>query len=83
VLQLLNAHNSAISEAAYLEVIRRKTASSSKRPLNWGRSWRSERGARGRFRALRHALGTAFQLIDDVLDYSGDAAHTGKNLGDD
>jgi len=28
-------------------------------------------------------LGTAFQLIDDVLDYSGDAAHTGKNLGDD
>jgi len=28
-------------------------------------------------------LGTAFQLIDDVLDYSGDATHTGKNLGDD
>jgi octaprenyl-diphosphate synthase len=28
-------------------------------------------------------LGTAFQLIDDVLDYSGDAGHTGKNLGDD
>ena len=28
-------------------------------------------------------LGTAFQLIDDVLDYSGDHAETGKNLGDD
>ena len=28
-------------------------------------------------------LGTAFQLIDDVLDYSGDAASTGKSLGDD
>ena len=28
-------------------------------------------------------LGTAFQLIDDVLDYSGDRAQTGKNLGDD
>jgi octaprenyl-diphosphate synthase len=29
------------------------------------------------------ALGTAFQLIDDVLDYAGDAAEMGKNLGDD
>jgi octaprenyl-diphosphate synthase len=28
-------------------------------------------------------LGTAFQIMDDVLDYSGDAAHIGKNLGDD
>ena len=28
-------------------------------------------------------LGTAFQLVDDILDYSGDLAQTGKNLGDD
>ena len=38
---------------------------------------------RGRLRRLRPHLGTAFQLIDDVLDYSGDLHETGKNLGDD
>ena len=38
---------------------------------------------RGRLRRLRRHLGTAFQLVDDVLDYSGDLHETGKNLGDD
>jgi len=55
VLQLLNAHNSAISEAANLEL-----SAQDRKALRSGRSTggdpgRSERGARGRFRALRHA----------------------------
>jgi octaprenyl-diphosphate synthase len=84
VLQLLNSHNTRVSEGEYLEVIRRKTAKLFEAAAQLGgilgnASPEIETG-------LAHYgmhLGTAFQLIDDVLDYSGDAAHTGKNLGDD
>src|SRR5712691_8233115 len=84
VLQLLNAHNSAISEAAYLEVIRRKTAklfeaAAQLGAILGGASAELEDG----FARYGMHLGTAFQLIDDVLDYFGNASHTGKNLGDD
>ncbi len=84
VLQLLNAHNSTISEAAYLEVIRRKTAKLFEAAAQLGAilGEASAELERGLARYGMH-LGTAFQLIDDVLDYSGDATHTGKNLGDD
>src|SRR2546422_822811 len=84
VLQLLNAHNFSMSEAAYLEVIRRKTAKLFEAAAQLG-AILGGAGAdieRGLARYGMH-LGTAFQLIDDVLDYSGDATHTGKNLGDD
>jgi octaprenyl-diphosphate synthase len=84
VLQLLNAHNTAITEAEYLTVIRRKTAKLFEAAAQLGAL------IAGVPDALVEALGqygmhigTAFQLIDDVLDYSGDAASTGKNLGDD
>src|SRR5262245_1334501 len=84
VLQLLNAHNSGIGESDYLEVIRRKTAklfeaSAQLGAILGGASPELEAG----FARYGMHLGTAFQLIDDVLDYSGDATHTGKNLGDD
>lgn len=84
VLQLLNTHNFAVTEAAYLEIIRRKTAKLFEAAAQLGAilgeaSAESERG----LAQYGMHLGTAFQLIDDVLDYSGDAAHTGKNLGDD
>src|SRR5437879_7579271 len=84
VLQVLNAHNSTISEAAYLEVIRRKTARRFEAAAQLGAilGEASAELERGLARYGMH-LGTAFQLIDDVLDYSGDATHTGKNLGDD
>ncbi|HKC53723.1 MAG TPA: octaprenyl diphosphate synthase [Burkholderiales bacterium] len=84
VLQLLNARNSAISEAAYLEVIRRKTAKLFEAAAQLG-AILGEASADLEHGLARYGmhLGTAFQLIDDVLDYSGDAAHTGKNLGDD
>ena len=84
VLQLLNAHNFAISEASYLEIIRRKTAklfeaAAQSGAILGGASDGLEQG----FTRYGMHLGTAFQLIDDALDYSGDATHTGKNLGDD
>jgi octaprenyl-diphosphate synthase len=84
VLQLLNTHNFAVTEAAYLEVIRRKTAKLFEAAAQLGAilGEASAELERGLARYGMH-LGTAFQLIDDVLDYSGDAAHTGKNLGDD
>lgn len=84
VMQLLNARNASITEPEYLEVVRRKTAKLFEAAAQLGAI------LGGAFPAAERAmaqyglhLGTAFQLIDDVLDYSGDAAETGKNLGDD
>ncbi len=84
VLQLLNARNLAITEAAYLDVIRRKTAKLFEAAAQLGAivGDAPPEIEQGLARYGMH-LGTAFQLVDDVLDYSGDAAHTGKNLGDD
>ncbi|HEY6720855.1 MAG TPA: octaprenyl diphosphate synthase [Burkholderiales bacterium] len=84
VLQLLNAHNVAITEADYLEVIRRKTAKLFEAAAQLG-AILGRAGAELEVGLASYGmhLGTAFQLIDDVLDYSGDATHTGKNLGDD
>ncbi|HEY7673890.1 MAG TPA: octaprenyl diphosphate synthase [Burkholderiales bacterium] len=84
VLQLLNAHNFAISEADYREVIRRKTAKLFEAAAQLG-AILGEAGEGLEHGLARYGmhLGTAFQLIDDALDYSGDATHTGKNLGDD
>jgi octaprenyl-diphosphate synthase len=84
VLQLLNARNLAITEAAYLDVIRRKTAKLFEAAAQLGAILGEATAEieRGLARYGIH-LGTAFQLVDDVLDYSGDAAQTGKNLGDD
>jgi octaprenyl-diphosphate synthase len=84
VLQLLNAHNASIDEHTYLDVVRRKTAKLFEAAAQLGAVLGSAGTAveEGLATYGRH-LGTAFQLIDDVLDYSGDAAETGKNLGDD
>jgi octaprenyl-diphosphate synthase len=84
VLQLLNAHNFALTESEYLNVIRRKTAKLFEAAAQLGAilGGGGTEIERGLARYGMH-LGTAFQLIDDVLDYSGDVAHTGKNLGDD
>lgn len=84
VLQLLNCHDPDTTEARYLEVIHNKTAklfeSASElaaiicdRPL-------AEQQAMAKYGMH---LGCAFQLIDDVLDYTSSAEDMGKNLGDD
>ncbi len=84
VLQLMNAHDPDTTEERYLEVIYRKTA----RLFQAGGevaavvSAADESAQRALAVYGRH-LGTAYQLIDDVLDYQSDPAARGKNLGDD
>ncbi|MBQ5947133.1 octaprenyl diphosphate synthase [Massilia sp. ST3] len=84
VLQLLNMHDPDVTEESYLNVIRSKTAKLFEAAAELGAlvagandEQISAAGEYGR------SLGTAFQLIDDVLDYAGDAAEIGKNVGDD
>lgn len=84
VLQLLHVHDPATSEQAYIEVIRRKTATLFQATCLIG-GVLAELPA-PQLEALRRYgvhLGTAFQIIDDVLDYSGASDEFGKNLGDD
>ena len=84
VLQLLNCHDPDIDEQRYLQVIRFKTAKLFEAATRLGAiiSQASERDEQAMALYGMH-LGTAFQLVDDVLDYSGNHADTGKNLGDD
>jgi octaprenyl-diphosphate synthase len=84
VLQLMNMHDASLSEEGYLRVIRSKTAklfeaSARLAALLAGAPAAVEQACA----EYGQALGTAFQVIDDVLDYDGDAAEMGKNLGDD
>ncbi|QPI52596.1 octaprenyl diphosphate synthase [Massilia antarctica] len=84
VLQLLNMHDPDVTQESYLKVIRSKTAKLFEAAAELGALISgakddeiSKAGEYGR------SLGTAFQLIDDVLDYAGDADEIGKNVGDD
>lgn len=84
VLQLMNMHDASLSEEGYLRVIRSKTAklfeaSARLAALLAGASAPVEQACAD----YGQALGTAFQVIDDVLDYDGDSSEMGKNLGDD
>jgi len=84
VLQLMNMHNAALDEANYLQVIRSKTAKLFEASARVGAILS---GATARLEAAcadyGQALGTAFQIIDDVLDYAGDHHVMGKSIGDD
>ncbi|SUA57264.1 polyprenyl synthetase family protein [Oligella urethralis] len=84
VLQLLNVHDPDVSVERYMQVVRYKTAKLFEASAEIGAiicdvsdELREAAAAYGRH------MGTAFQLIDDVLDYSGDAEALGKNVGDD
>jgi len=84
VLQLMNMHNAELDEAGYLQVIRSKTAklfeaSAKVGAILAGGTPEMEEACS----SYGQALGTAFQVIDDVLDYTGDADVMGKSLGDD
>ena len=84
VLQLLNCHEPDISEEEYLIVIRSKTAKLFEAAAQLGAVLSGQDSAMEQALACygRH-LGTAFQLVDDVLDYSADSEELGKNVGDD
>ena len=84
VMQLMNMHDASLDEAAYLRVIRSKTAklfeaSARLAPILAG----SDPETEALCATYGQALGTAFQVVDDVLDYEGDREVLGKNLGDD
>ena len=84
VLQLLNCHDADTTEERYLEVIRSKTAKLFEAAAELG-AIISDKGVMEQ-QAMRNYgihLGTAFQLIDDVLDYSASPDQIGKNVGDD
>lgn len=84
VLQLMNMHDASLSEAGYLQVIRSKTAKLFEASARLGAVLAKSSSAVEQACAdYGQALGTAFQVIDDVLDYDGDAGEMGKNLGDD
>ena len=84
VLQLLNMHDPDVTQESYLNVIRSKTAKLFEAAAQVGAliagATDPQIDAAGEY---GRSLGTAFQLIDDVLDYAGDAAEIGKNVGDD
>lgn len=84
VQQLINAGNPDTSEAAYFDVIRKKTAqlfqaAAQTSAILAGVSPALEESAKH----YGYHLGMAFQLVDDVLDYSGNPEELGKNIGDD
>ncbi|WP_081699810.1 polyprenyl synthetase family protein [Candidatus Symbiobacter mobilis] len=84
VMQLMNMKDAALDEQGYLQVIRSKTAKLFEASA---RVAAILAGAPPELEAdcatYGQALGTAFQVIDDVLDYTGDVSLTGKNLGAD
>jgi len=84
VMQLINCNDPDVSEARYLDTIRYKTAKLFEAAAQLGVVVAG--GSIEQEHALaaygRH-LGTAFQLVDDALDYQADSAELGKNLGDD
>lgn len=84
VLQLMNMHDAGLSEEGYLRVIRSKTAKLFEASARLAALLaQAPAGTELACADYGQALGTAFQVIDDVLDYDGDAEEMGKNLGDD
>jgi octaprenyl-diphosphate synthase len=84
VLQLMNMHDPDLAVPDYLRVIRFKTAKLFEASARLGAVLA---GADGHLEeecaAYGRSLGTAFQLVDDLLDYEGDTHELGKNVGDD
>lgn len=84
VLQLMNMHDATLDETSYLHVIRSKTAKLFEASARLAAVLaKSDTAVEEACATYGQALGTAFQIIDDVLDYDGTSSEMGKNLGDD
>lgn len=90
LLQLSNRHNLGLSEAVYYEIVRRKTAAlcglCCELPIQLRDSDRVRNGSqalRQAFFAYGEKLGIAFQIVDDILDLSGDEQTVGKSVARD
>lgn len=86
VLQLINCRDPATTEERYMRVIHHKTAKMFESAAETGAVLalgQEQAELRADLAAYGQHIGTAFQLVDDVLDYVGDANELGKNVGDD
>ncbi|MCB1648431.1 MAG: polyprenyl synthetase family protein [Pseudomonadales bacterium] len=84
VLQLINKNNSAATQESYMAVIRHKTAILFQAAAACGAILAGASAEQQKMLGdIGMHIGLAFQLIDDVLDYEGDASAMGKNIGDD
>ncbi|ORU91055.1 MAG: octaprenyl diphosphate synthase [Cycloclasticus sp. symbiont of Poecilosclerida sp. N] len=84
VLQLLNINNPDTSEAQYLEVIHRKTAKLFEAATQLGAVLvKTDENIEKALATYGLHLGNAFQIMDDMLDYTANVEELGKNLGDD
>jgi len=84
VMQLMNVHDADTSEAEYLQVIHCKTAKLFEAATQLGAVLCNRNEAEVQaMAAYGRYLGAAFQLIDDVMDYSSNSEQMGKNVGDD
>ncbi len=83
VLQLLNCHDISTDEARYMEVIHRKTAKLFEAATQLGAILAKQPQWEQPLAKYGCLVGTAFQLVDDALDYMADEAELGKSIGDD
>lgn len=84
VLQLVRAGNADTTEQQYLDVITRKTAILFAAGCYGAATLSGQSDSiRQRMHSFGLNLGIAFQMVDDILDYEGDPAAMGKNVGDD
>ena len=84
VLQLMNMHNPDLAVEDYLKVIRFKTAKLFEASARLGAVMaETSHEVEEACADYGRSLGTAFQLVDDLLDYEGSSANLGKNVGDD
>jgi octaprenyl-diphosphate synthase len=84
VLQLMNMHDPDLAVDEYLRVIRSKTAKLFEASARLGAIIaKADADVEASCASYGRALGTAFQLVDDLLDYDGETHELGKNVGDD
>lgn len=83
VLQLQHQHNPDSTEADYLQIIYGKTSRLFMLATEGAALLTHSEHLRAPLKAYGEHFGNAFQIIDDILDYTSDAATLGKNIGDD